>query len=229
VDAAEVILDGMPNVPYCFEGGFRGNLYNSDGISLWDLYYLYTKKNDKIKHDIVKGIGDWSDMLEYTETVMDNDLASMMLLIKKYRSEAPIILRELKEKETTRDRAAMIFTTAHRSKGLEYDNVVLNSDFLAQEDIGEYLSELNNKDTPKENKAQIRNALTEELNILYVSVTRAKHEIDVKKVKLLNDYLKSKSGEAPEKAKLGKRKSADQMESDYEKEVQKLASSVSPR
>jgi superfamily I DNA/RNA helicase len=62
-----------------------------------------------------------------------------------------------------RYKADIIFSTTHRCKGLEYDTVYLADDFIK-------LNELNNHETPN---AQI----IEEINLLYVVITRAKNKV----------------------------------------------------
>ena len=72
------------------------------------------------------------------------------------------IIKVCQEAETTGD-YDFIVTTAHRAKGLEYDNVVLGDDFESQ---------FSNKDGLSINS--IKETNSEEFRLLYVAITRAK-------------------------------------------------------
>ncbi|WP_407921073.1 3'-5' exonuclease [Aliarcobacter butzleri] len=73
----------------------------------------------------------------------------------------------------------MIFTTAHKSKGLEYEQVLMADDFISKKDI------LNTK-----NKLSFQR-INEELNIYYVASTRVKSAISLANLHL--DYKYSES------------------------------------
>ncbi len=66
----------------------------------------------------------------------------------------------------------MIFSTVHRSKGMEYDTVQLVNDFLSEGKIKKLMDD---------NGARALNAtkLNEEINLLYVAVTRTKNSIHI--------------------------------------------------
>jgi superfamily I DNA/RNA helicase len=63
----------------------------------------------------------------------------------------------------------VVLGTCHKMKGLEAPNVLLDDDFI---ELCEF-TEMLNKATPGEKAEQLRKA-NEELNILYVGITRAK-------------------------------------------------------
>ena len=68
-----------------------------------------------------------------------------------------MLLKKLKSKITTRkDEADIIFTTTHKSKGLEYDQVLMANDFVSKKEI-----------TNQKNKMSLTQEV-EELNIYYV-------------------------------------------------------------
>ena len=66
---------------------------------------------------------------------------------------------------TDKKDADIIFTTAHKSKGLEYEQVIMADDFITKKDI------FNTK-----NKLSYQR-INEELNIYYVASTRVKSAI----------------------------------------------------
>ena len=78
-------------------------------------------------------------------------------------------------------------TTAHSSKGLEYDKVVILDDFP---DIKELSSEVDKIDSSKDIRIynEKKTRLDEEVRLFYVAVTRAKYEVDDKSGNL--DFFK---------------------------------------
>ncbi len=66
----------------------------------------------------------------------------------------------------------MIFSTVHRCKGMEYDEVTLTNDFITEVKIKELIEKVGIKklNIPK---------LSEEVNLLYVAVTRTKNLLNI--------------------------------------------------
>ena len=101
-------------------------------------------------------------------------MGMMVELVKEYGNQLPAIIRELKDMhigDEDRDKAAMIFSTVHRAKGMEYDEVFLASDFVNEKKLDRWLAD-------KENVAD-KNKLNEEINLLYVAVTRTRHWLHI--------------------------------------------------
>lgn len=194
--AVDVVIEGNPNIPYYFEGKFSTSFFTNDGVSLWDLYFLYTKQHDKIRHDIVKEAGDWEGMVEYADSVMDKELGQMMSLIQMYRKDAPSILKSLKDREcSSRDKANVIFSTTHKAKGLEYDHVVVNSDYMDGKSLGEYLTAIKETES-RDLKLTYKNRAIEEFNMIYVALTRAMHTVDAESIEFLNQQAPIDADEA---------------------------------
>ena len=95
----------------------------------------------------------------------------MVGIVKEYGNEIPGIIRRLRELQTgdqNRHKAEMIFSTVHRAKGMEYDIVYLANDFVKESDLEKPAKPGEKIDTAK---------LNEEINLLYVSVTRTKNKL----------------------------------------------------
>ncbi|CAH3154513.1 unnamed protein product, partial [Porites evermanni] len=71
------------------------------------------------------------------------------------------IVQLLRSKVVRKNKADVIFSTAHKAKGLEFDHVRVAEDFLSGLDSGLYLGELED----------------DEKNLLYVAVSRAKKSL----------------------------------------------------
>lgn len=107
---------------------------------------------------------NWTEVLEYTETNEGSDLKSLVKIIDDYGSRA---LKSALNHLSTPDKADYVISTAHKSKGLEWQNVQIADDYNfyldKDEETGE--TELDIKD--------------DELRLLYVACTRAKNQLNI--------------------------------------------------
>lgn len=101
----------------------------------------------------------WSDVQEFAGGEDGKDLALMVKLIDDFGVQAVIDAVNNKTAEADAD---LVVTTAHKSKGREWDSVQLAGDFFP----------------PKKGEA----ASAESLRLLYVAVTRAKMALDIEAV-----------------------------------------------
>ena len=105
-----------------------------------------------------------------------NDLENLfkMEIVDTYKDKIPEyvnILLEQSNNSFTSDNVKYIFSTVHRFKGLECDVVRLLDDFAIPDD-----GQLGGSST-RRLQVQDRVALKEEYNLLYVGLTRAKHQL----------------------------------------------------
>jgi superfamily I DNA/RNA helicase len=134
---------------------------------------LYNGNNGKIKDQLIRQMKSIYELEEYIEKTEDVQLAMMVEIVKEYGNEIPHIIRTIKEKHVQNDekeKAEMIFSTVHRCKGMEYDAVQLVNDFITEKK----LEDLKN-DLKQENINAAR--LNEEINLLYVALTRTKNKL----------------------------------------------------
>jgi ATP-dependent exoDNAse (exonuclease V) beta subunit len=99
----------------------------------------------------------------------------MAEIVKEYGDEIYGILRSLKELHIEGDdksKANMVFSTVHRAKGMEYDVVYLVDDFITED----RLEKLKAGEKEKGQSLQIAK-WNEEINLLYVAVTRARYKL----------------------------------------------------
>jgi superfamily I DNA/RNA helicase len=86
------------------------------------------------------GFKDWEEFLQYTAKSGDTDAEKIVKLTDKYEvSELKSVLRNVSPSE---ERAHVILTTAHKSKGREWDGVELAEDFRTQPEKDEETGEL---------------------------------------------------------------------------------------
>ncbi|HEC1725025.1 TPA: ATP-dependent helicase [Campylobacter coli] len=151
-----------------FVGGI--NSYSFD--ELLDIQNLLFKKHEYIKNQFIAKFADLKELLEYINETKEVDLKQKIFVLFKYVHSDIIKLIKAIEKSSVKkqEQADLILSTGHKSKGLEWNNVEIIDDFL---NIKQELEE----------RDQITIA-KEELNLLYVAITRAKHSLSISK-----DYL----------------------------------------
>ncbi len=157
-----------------FEGNINSYTYAEEGASLYDVLSLYNYNHGIIRDRLIKQMRDLEELEDYIEKTEDVQLGMMVEIVKEYGNEIPGIIKSIKEKhiaDNDRKNADMIFSTVHRSKGMEYDIVHLVNDFISEEK----LKNLKNNSPKSEEISEDK--LREEINLLYVAVTRAKNSI----------------------------------------------------
>lgn len=127
-----------------------------------------------IKNSKVKYLKTWENIIEEVNNGSDaNDLYQGVKLLEEFDGrvhEIIDILSNYKDEST----AKVVLTTAHRSKGREWNQVIISPDF---DPIIE---------RAKESKAQ----WDPEMNLLYVTVTRAMQRLEINSV-FLNELIET--------------------------------------
>ena len=107
-------------------------------------------------------------MEQYAETVDDKELKVKIKMVEKYGHKIPNLVAAIHAKSVKNlSDADIVLTTAHKSKGLEFENVYLTDDFV---DMFPKIDE--------ETKLTIEPE-REEINLLYVAITRAEKSLSV--------------------------------------------------
>ena len=153
-----------------FEGNINSYTYADDGASLYDVLNLYNGTKKQIKDTVIGSMKNMEELEEYIEKTEDMQLDMMVEIVKEYGNSIPGIIRELKSKHVENDakeKAEMIFSTVHRCKGMEYDSIQLVNDFITEAAL------------QKPGLDTVTNGarLNEEINLLYVAVTRTRNQI----------------------------------------------------
>ncbi|MCC6837236.1 MAG: ATP-dependent helicase [Bacteroidia bacterium] len=156
-----------------FEGNINTYTYAEEGASLYDVLYLDNNRKDKIKSKLIRSMNSLDELKDYVEKTEDVQLAMMIDLVEQYGNEIFSIINSLKElhvPDGEKETADMVFSTVHKSKGMEYDSVQLANDFLSEKQIKKLFTDVK--------KEEINfNKVNEEINLLYVALTRAKNSV----------------------------------------------------
>ena len=159
-----------------FEGNISSYTYADEGASLYDVMNLYYEKHHLIRDKMIASMKDIDELKDYIEKTEDVQLGMMLEIVKKYGDEIPDIIKAIKAKHVNKDekeKAEIVFSTVHRCKGMEYDAIHLAEDFITEKKI---------KTAKDKEDDQLQTSipwLNEEINLLYVAVTRAKSQIHI--------------------------------------------------
>lgn len=158
-----------------FEGGY--NSYSFMNQTVYSIFYLKQKKNDKITIDEIKDFETINELETFAKDTKNQDYLNIIKFINTYGDNIFEINKKIKEHLVSDKKDAdIIFTTTHKSKGLEYEQVVMADDFISKKEI-----------TNTKNKLSYQR-INEELNIYYVAATRAKNVIQLADLNLSYTY-----------------------------------------
>lgn len=185
-DEAANLITHSPNKTFGFVGTTEKENYNPftqyyfDRIL--DVYYLFSNQKAKIKDFYIIRFKNFDEFLEIVEDkdAPDVELKARAKVVKRYRHDVPILIEQIIKNSYNPKQADILFTTAHKSKGLEWPQVKLTDDYitLIEKEDDEYIM-LN----PEEIDEQ-------EVNLLYVGVTRAQKQLQINRsIKSLVRYL----------------------------------------
>lgn len=144
-------------VPFGFAGGVEG--YRFDQIL--DAYYLFAKQRGKMRDQFLAAFDSFDEMKKYGEALDDKEVKALVNAVEAYLHDIPMLVDEIKARaipNLTGQEVAL--ATTHKAKGLEWMDVVLCDDF----------TEL--QEQPND-KGEMIPPDSEEINILYVAMTRA--------------------------------------------------------
>mgnify|MGYP001627112256 CR=1 FL=1 len=126
---------------------------------------------EDISDPVLRYFRSWSEAVSYGDDAKDQEIRVLVGLIEEFRHDIPDLVTDLRKNQAQSEADAdVVLTTAHKSKGLDWDYVQICDDFEFLEDLEAKLSE--------DPYAQVDD---QEINLLYVAATRAKREVMLNK------------------------------------------------
>lgn len=175
IRAIEIVFEEKNIERIYFEGNIHSYTYADEGASLYDVLNLYNSKRYLIKDKLIRSMSDLSELEDYIDKTEDLQLGMMVKIVETYGNEIPGILKKLKEMHVDNDKkddAQIIFSTVHRCKGMEYDQIELVSDFVTEDQLKKIADS-------KDKEHFGINKLNEEINLLYVAITRTRNILKI--------------------------------------------------
>ncbi|XP_045025569.1 F-box DNA helicase 1 isoform X1 [Daphnia magna] len=148
-----------PKPKIAFAGGLKA--MNLD--LLLDVNHLRQGALDKIVSPFLRNrrlFGNFSAFIKYVETTMDMEWGARIAQVNWSGSNTEKYVEAIRSANVHISEADVVFSTAHKSKGMEWDTVALLDDFV-----------------PTLVSARVTEEQQEERNLLYVAVTRAKRNL----------------------------------------------------
>lgn len=151
-------------------GGVEG--YRVD--LLLDAWRLKSGERSAIMTPALRQYASWQQFADEAEVTQEPESRMLCKFIETYGKDTPDLVRAFKTHALPSEKGArLILSTAHKAKGLDFDHVVIGDDFecltkaqaalLAQPEAG----------LPEEWR--------QEINLLYVAATRARHRLTLNK------------------------------------------------
>lgn len=167
------IMAARSRRPYGFVGGIEG--YRFDMIL--DVYHLMSGEISSIRDGYIRSFGRFDEIVRYAEEMDDGELKAVIKVIQEYGSEIPSLIDMVKSNAvhfgavstvhaSILNSGMIFFSTVHKAKGLEWMDIVLGDDFVKLE-------------LKPQKEGPPKYPDKEEINILYVAMTRAKRGLDL--------------------------------------------------
>ncbi|KAI0230870.1 F-box DNA helicase 1 [Lamellibrachia satsuma] len=120
------------NIRIAFVGGTEAFGFSR----ILDIYSLMLSPQDRAKRPIgdafVRNFDSLADLERYATQVMDHELLGKIRIVKTCHHNLPSLIAKIRSKAIgDTDTADVVFSTAHKSKGLEFSTVKVTDDFQA--------------------------------------------------------------------------------------------------
>jgi hypothetical protein len=131
--------------------------------TILDVNNLKLGRNNLIKDAFFKKFDNLAALVEYAEQADDKEVSTLITIVKKYPNVEELIAKVRENSKTYTGKECML-TTVHSSKGKEWDTVIVADDFISLKKL----------------KSSVQTSeLRQEINCLYVQLTRAKKNLHV--------------------------------------------------
>ena len=140
--------------------------------TLIDTYNLWNKKTEKINDPEIKCFGTFKQAQDLAKTeCLDAEHAMAIQIVEEYEHKIPNQIEAIKNALVTDSTDAQLtLTTAHKSKGLEWNQVKIGDDFPKLFKNKNETIQIGNKEDQLDQQ---------EINLIYVAITRARKRIEL--------------------------------------------------
>lgn len=147
---------------------FVGGIDSYPWKKMSHVFALKQNEHSSITDPFIRHFESFAKFKEFVLSSQDAEYSTVVKLVERYDAQLPQLINQLHGRLASgKKEHSVILTTAHKSKGLEFDHVKLGDDFI---DLNENLDALCG---PPDD------SLMEELNILYVAISRARFSLEI--------------------------------------------------
>lgn len=143
------------STPFCIVGDM-GELKDK----FESAYAIFKGNLREVKHPAFSQFKSWEQLEDWVEEHGDSEIRQVANLVKEYSRRPSDVIKLMSGKGQSGNAIATL-TTAHKSKGREWDNVILAADF-------------DDRQMQYARKRMTVNQRDEEINLLYVALTRTR-------------------------------------------------------
>ena len=165
-----------------YVGGIAG--YGLDLIL--DVHFLKTSQAFLVRDQFIRTFSTFGQFQLYAEESEDVQCLNLIKIVERYGNHIPTLISKIKDANVSSENAIQIsndiehifnasvfLSTAHKSKGLEFNQVILSDDFTPLVEGDNYVD--------------VRDISEQDINLLYVALTRAKHTLQINQQ--LKDFI----------------------------------------
>lgn len=156
--------------------GFIGGVHSYRLNLIKDIYHLYQGERKKIADGYISSFSGYHALKLYAQTVEDVELSSVCKVVEAHKFAIPRLVEMMQAQAVDAAKAEVILTTAHKSKGLEWENVLMLDDFP---DLVEKGGLIDPADLDPD-----------EFNLIYVAMTRTISNLKFHKDGTLPDFVR---------------------------------------
>ena len=133
---------------------------------------------DKITYEFswLKKFSSWAELSNYAEDCDDAEISANLKLVDNFDNRLFDIYKKACQ-IAENAQSAHVITTAHTAKGLEWDDVQIGDDFVDLAEAHDKIVLRKRKRKGKKSHNMTKQEFQQELNLYYVSVTRARYNL----------------------------------------------------
>ncbi|MBK4738670.1 UvrD-helicase domain-containing protein [Noviherbaspirillum pedocola] len=147
---------------------FIGDMHTTLLGKLSDLHGLWAEETDRIQDPFFRQFADFEAVSRYGRETGDKEVLSLAGVVSQYGAKLPELMTEVAARACPQpEQADVLLLTAHRSKGLQFDQVMLDDDF---QDLVDKKGHRLIDPSPE---------FEQEINLTYVAMTRARQTLQV--------------------------------------------------
>ena len=99
-----------------------------------DIQRLYSGKKELIRDPYISRFHSFDELVHRSEDVDDQEILGKCHTVNHFKDNVPRHIENIRRHTSSQANADIVFSTAHKSKGLEFDTVKVTDDFFVSAD-----------------------------------------------------------------------------------------------